>query len=178
MTLYAFNNKTPDIAKDTFIAPTAEIIGDVVIGSKSSVWFSSVVRGDLEKITIGMRTNVQDLCVCHADPGCRLSIGNNVTIGHRCIIHGCTIGNHCLIGMGAVVMNHAVIGEGSIVAAGAVILEGTHVPPFSLVTGIPGKIRKTRRSRDDIRSAAKAASDDYVKNAELYQKGAVFFPVD
>ncbi|WP_291346199.1 gamma carbonic anhydrase family protein [Desulfobacula sp.] len=142
MTLYTYKNNQPELHPTVYVAPTAQIIGNVHIGKKSSIWFQTVIRGDFDKISVGERTNIQDLCMCHADENIPLKIGNGVTIGHRCVIHGCTIEDECLIGMGAVVMNHSVIGKGSIVAAGTVVLEKTIIPPYSLVTGSPGKIKK------------------------------------
>ncbi len=112
MTLYAYKNTRPRIHASVFIAPTAQIIGNVDIGRQSSVWFQTVIRGDLDKINIGERSNIQDLCTCHADENIPLNIGNGVTIGHRSVIHGCSIEDECLIGMGAIVMNRAVIGKG------------------------------------------------------------------
>ena len=178
MTIYTFNNLTPNIKADAFIAPTAQIIGDVHIGAESSVWFSAVIRGDMERIRIGSRTNVQDLCTGHADPGIPLTIGDGVTIGHRCVVHGCTIEDECLIGMGAIVMNRAVIGTGSIVAAGSVVLENTIVPPYSLVTGAPGKIRETRRSKEELTASMAEMAESYIHNTRLYRSPGSFYPVD
>jgi carbonic anhydrase/acetyltransferase-like protein (isoleucine patch superfamily) len=143
MSVYEIENWRPEIHETVYIAPGAAVIGQVRILKNASIWFNTVVRGDTDLITIGEESNIQDLSVCHADPGKPLTIGNKVTIGHRCVVHGCTIENDCLIGMGAIVMNGAIIGRGSIIAAGSVVLENTHVPPLSLVTGVPGKIKKT-----------------------------------
>ncbi len=178
MTLYGFNDKSPRIDKDVFIAPTAQIIGDVQIKTQSSVWFGAVIRGDLDKIRIGEKTNIQDLCTLHADEGVPLVIGCRVTIGHRCVVHGCTIEDSCLIGMGAIVMNGAVIGTGSVIAAGTVVLENTVVPPYSLVTGMPGKIKHTHRSKKEIDAAIAAMSESYIKNAARYSSDRVFYPVE
>ena len=142
MPVYAIDNITPSINATVFIAHNATVIGRVTIQENASVWFNTVIRGDTDKITIGRETNIQDLSMLHADPGKPIVIGDMVTIGHRCIIHGCTIGDHCLIGMGAIIMNGAKIGKGSIVSAGAVVMENTEIPPFSLVAGVPGKIKK------------------------------------
>jgi carbonic anhydrase/acetyltransferase-like protein (isoleucine patch superfamily) len=103
------------MAEDVWLAPTAQVIGNVVLGREASIWFSAIVRGDNEPIVIGDRTNVQDGCVLHSDPGARLRIGNDTTVGHRAVLHGCTIGDRCLIGIGAVILNRASIGERSIV---------------------------------------------------------------
>lgn len=143
MPVYKLEEHQPVIDPSVYIAPTATVIGKVTIGQKSSVWFNTIIRGDIDTITIGTETNIQDLSMLHVDAGEPLKIGNRVTIGHRCILHGCDIGDNCLIGMGATVMNGAVIGKGSIIAAGSVVLENTEVPPFSLVAGIPGKVKRT-----------------------------------
>ena len=143
MPVYKLEEHRPVIDPSVYIAPTATVIGKVTIGKSSSVWFNTVVRGDVDTITIGEETNIQDLTMLHVDAGEPLVIGNRVTVGHRCILHGCKIGNNCLVGMGATVMNGAVIGEGCVIAAGAVILENTEIPPYSLVAGIPGKVKRT-----------------------------------
>jgi carbonic anhydrase/acetyltransferase-like protein (isoleucine patch superfamily) len=137
-----YNGKHPVIGKNTFIAPTAVIIGDVVIGDEASVWFGAVVRGDRDRITIGARSNVQDNCTLHVDSGAPLTIGAEVTIGHNAIVHGCTIEDRVLIGISAVVLNNANIRSGSVVGAGAVIGEAMAVGPLELAAGIPAKIKK------------------------------------
>lgn len=128
------------IDPSVFLAPTALVLGDVTIGPDASVWYGSVIRGDLEAITIGEGTNIQDLSVLHADPGQPCRIGRHVGVGHRAILHGCEVEDGCLIGMGSVVLNGAVIGAGSVVAAGALVPEGMRVPPGSLVMGVPGRV--------------------------------------
>lgn len=139
-----FRNIVPTIAPHCFIADTADVIGNVTIGEHSSVWFQTVIRGDVDKITIGHHTNIQDLCMVHVTGGLAMTnIGNYVTIGHSAVIHGCTIEDRCLIGMGAKVLDRAVIGTESIIAAGAVVPPGMIVPPRSMVVGVPGKIKKT-----------------------------------
>lgn len=165
----------PLIDPSAFIAPDTQIIGNVRIGRESSVWFQTVIRGDFEKIRIGNETNIQDLCMCHADEDIPLQIGDRVTIGHRCVIHGCTISDNVLIGMGSVIMNNVVIGEGSIIAAGSVVLEGTKVPPGSLVTGSPGKIKKTYSDMKAVLKRIGTASEEYVKMARRYKNAGVFF---
>ena len=142
MSIIRYDKYDPKIDKSVFIAHNSCIIGRVSIDKNSSVWFNSVLRADVDEIIIGQGTNIQDLTMCHVDPETPLKIGDYVTIGHRCIIHGCSIDNNCLIGMGAIIMNRAKINEYSIIAAGSVVTEGIEIPPFSLVTGIPGKIKK------------------------------------
>ena len=143
MPIFQLENKKPIIDKSVYIAYDANVIGDVKIGKGSSIWFKTTVRGDVDAISIGEKTNVQDLSMLHVDKDCPLTIGNEVTIGHLCIVHGCTIEDNCLIGMGATVMNGVKVGRGSIIAAGAVVLENTIIPPFSLVVGVPAKIKAT-----------------------------------
>jgi carbonic anhydrase/acetyltransferase-like protein (isoleucine patch superfamily) len=134
------NGHTPAFGDDCFLAETAVVIGDVVMGSQCSVWYNAVVRGDVNAIRIGDRVNVQDNATLHCTyQRAALTIGNDVSIGHNAIVHGCTVRDRVLIGMGAIVMDHAVIGEGSVIAAGAVVLEGTEVPPGSLMAGVPAK---------------------------------------
>ena len=177
MTLYAYKNHIPKIHPTVYVAPTAQIIGNVHIGKQSSIWFQTVIRGDLERISIGERTNIQDLCICHIDEDIPLKIGNGVTIGHRAVIHGCTIEDECLIGMGAIVMNQAVIGKGSVVAAGAVVLEKTIIPPYSLVTGSPGKVKKTYENRDEIEQKMRFMSESYMDSARNFGSNEIFYEI-
>jgi carbonic anhydrase/acetyltransferase-like protein (isoleucine patch superfamily) len=142
MTLLSLSGKDPRVHPDTWIAPDAVLVGEVVIEAGTSVFYISVLRADGDTITIGAGSNVQDGCVVHADPGLPVRVGRDVSVGHRAVLHGCTIEDGVLVGMGAVVMNGAVVGSGSILAAGTVILEGTVVPPNSLVAGVPGKVRR------------------------------------
>jgi carbonic anhydrase/acetyltransferase-like protein (isoleucine patch superfamily) len=129
----------PEVAPSAWIAPGAHVIGAVHLGEESSVWYGAVLRGDTEPIRIGARTNVQDGCVVHADPGYPAIIGDDCVVGHNAIVHGCQIENGCLVGMGATILNGAKIGEGSIVAAGALVAENKEFPPHSLIVGIPAK---------------------------------------
>jgi len=141
--LKPFQGILPKISDDVFIEDSAIVIGDVVIGRDSSVWFHSVVRGDVNHIRIGSRTNVQDLCVLHVTHDTHpLVIGDDVTVGHHVVLHGCTIKDRVLVGMGAIIMDGAIIGEDSIVGAGALVTEGTVVPPKSLILGSPAKVRR------------------------------------
>jgi carbonic anhydrase/acetyltransferase-like protein (isoleucine patch superfamily) len=134
--------RTPRIAASAYIAPSADIIGSVEVGEDSSVWFQCVVRGDIEPIRIGASSNLQDGTIVHTMFGAPVTVGDWVTVGHRGVIHGCTIEDHCLIGMGAVLLNHVRVGEGSIVAAGALVVENTVIPPRSLYMGVPAKLRR------------------------------------
>ncbi len=166
MPSYKIDNITPEIDPSVFIANNATVVGNVHIGVQSSVWFNCVVRGDADAISIGKETNVQDLTMIHADTGIPTKIGNNVTTGHRCIIHGCTIEDYCLIGMGAIVMNGAKIGRGSMVAAGAVVMENSEVPPYSMVAGIPAKVKKT--FEEDIIDMINVYAQVYVERSRGY----------
>lgn len=139
-TIYSINGKHPEWGKDCFIAPNATLTGDIIMGDECTVWFNAVLRGDVNLIRMGHRVNVQDGAVIHCTyqkNGTR--IGNNVSIGHNAIVHGCVIKDSVLIGMGAIVMDRAVIGSHSLIAAGAIVLEGTQVAPGSLYAGVPAK---------------------------------------
>ena len=129
----------PEVAPSAWVAPGAYVVGKVELGEESSVWYGAVLRGDTEPIAVGARTNIQDGCVLHADPGFPAIVGDDCVVGHNAIVHGCEIENGCLIGMGATILNGAKIGEGSIVAAGALIPEGKEYPPHSLIVGVPAK---------------------------------------
>ena len=145
MPLYALGEDSPQLPEDgsAYVAPGAQLIGQVVLAPESSVWFNAVLRADNEPIVIGRGSNVQDGCVAHVDPGFPLTVGENVTIGHMALIHGCTIGDGSLIGMGAVVLNGAKIGRDCVIGANALITEGKEVPDRSLVMGQPGKVIRT-----------------------------------
>ncbi len=137
-----FRGRVPEIPASAFVAPTALVVGDVVLGDEASIWYGTVVRGDVGAIRIGARTNVQDLCVLHVITGLPgLMIGSEVTIGHRAVLHGATIGDRCLIGMGSVLLDGCEIGEESLVAAGSLVRGGTIVPPRSFLAGVPA-VRK------------------------------------
>jgi carbonic anhydrase/acetyltransferase-like protein (isoleucine patch superfamily) len=177
MPLYAFKNHIPRVHPTVFVAPSAQIIGRVHIARHASIWFQTVIRGDLDMIAIGENTNIQDLCMCHADEDIPLSIGKGITIGHRSVIHGCTIEDGCLIGMGAVIMNHAVIGKGSVVAAGTVVLEKTVIPPCSLVTGSPGRVKKTYNNPEQLAKSIQAMSESYMENARSFMSPSTFYKI-
>lgn len=136
-----FRDKSPEIPDSCYISESVDIIGDVIMGEEANIWFSSVVRGDMNFIRIGARTNIQDNCTVHVTTDTAPTIiGSGVTIGHNAIIHGCTIENNCLIGMGAIIMDNAVVGEGSLVGAGAVVPPNLIIPAKSLVMGLPAKV--------------------------------------
>src|SRR5690606_21001305 len=156
-----FGGHTPTIDPTAFVAATATLIGDVTIASSASVFYGAVLRGDTDSITLGAGSNLQDNVVVHCDEGVPTTIGANVSVGHGAVVHGCTIEDDCLIGMGATVMNNAVIGAGSLVAGGAVVLEGTIVPPRSLVAGVPAKVR--RELSDEEIDGIRANAAHYVE---------------
>ncbi len=141
--ILAYQNNMPNRDPKTFIAEGAVVIGKVTLHEYSSIWFNAVVRGDVNHIEIGAYTNIQDNSVVHVGQDFPTVIGDYVTVGHKACIHGCTIEDHVLIGMNATVLNGAVIGKGSIIAAGALVKEGAIIPPYSLVVGVPGQIKKT-----------------------------------
>ena len=151
-------------------APGAVVLGGVTVGEQSSIWYGAVVRGDCEAIRIGKRTNIQDLCVLHADAGFPCTLGDGVTVGHGAIVHGATVEDDVLIGMKAVVMNGARIGRGSIVAVGAIVTEGMEVPPGSVVMGQPGKVKRPAEERDLVQ--IHHAADHYVQAAKGYREAA------
>ena len=130
------------IDPSVYIAHGAIVLGDVELGKHVSIWYNAVIRGDTDKISIGAETNIQDLTMIHADPGVPCTIGKRVTVGHRVILHGCTIEDDCLIGMGAILLNEVHVGQGSVIGAGALLLEGTVIPPGSVVVGAPGRVMK------------------------------------
>jgi carbonic anhydrase/acetyltransferase-like protein (isoleucine patch superfamily) len=167
MAMISFKGKKPKVGKDTFIAETAMLIGDVEIGSSSSVWYGAVLRGDMHYIKIGDNVSVQDNSVMHgtADKFPTI-IGNNVTIGHSAVVHGCTIGDNCLIGMGSMILEGAKVGNWCIIAAGAVITEGTIIPDGSIVMGVPGTVKSkvTESHKERITRNWKA----YVELAKHY----------
>ncbi|MER5941091.1 gamma carbonic anhydrase family protein [Streptomyces sp. NPDC001928] len=134
--------REPKIDGEVFVAPTASVIGDVTLDAGASVWYGAVLRGDVEKISVGASSNVQDNCTLHADPGFPVTVGERVSIGHNAVVHGATVEDDCLVGMGATVLNGAVIGAGSLVAAQALVPQGMVVPPGSLVAGVPAKVKR------------------------------------
>jgi carbonic anhydrase/acetyltransferase-like protein (isoleucine patch superfamily) len=166
--LLPFGDKRPEIATSAFVAPGAYVIGAVHLGEESSVWYGAVLRGDTELIRIGARTNIQDGCVLHADPGYPAVVGEGCVVGHKAVVHGCEVGDGCLIGMNATVLNGARIGEGSILAAGAVVPEGREFPPRSLVAGVPARRfgEVTEEQTRDIARGVRA----YIERAAAHQE--------
>ena len=169
MTLYALADVSPQVDETAWVAPDANVIGNVMLAAKSSVWFGCILRGDGELISVGTGSNVQENCVFHTDDGYPLSIGENCTIGHKVMLHGCTIGDNSLIGMGATVLNGAKIGKNCLIGAGALITENKVIPDGSLVMGAPGKV---------VRELDAAAIQGLTLSAEHYQQNAARFGRD
>ncbi|ADL07353.1 gamma carbonic anhydrase family protein [Thermosediminibacter oceani] len=163
-----FKGKRPDIHQSCFIAPTADIIGDVTVGENSSVWHRAVLRGDINSIKIGANSNIQDGTVIHVAEEHPVTIGDYVTVGHSAILHGCTIKDNALIGMGAIVLDGAVVGEGALVGAGSLVPEGKEIPPYSLAIGIPAKVVR-QLTREQIEKIKKNA-EDYVEWAKEFMQ--------
>ena len=172
MPLYALDGVAPQIDDDvTWIAPYAVLAGQVALGANVGIWFGVVARGDNESITIGAGSNIQEHVVLHTDMGFPLTIGEGCTIGHKAILHGCTIGDHTLVGMGATVLNGAVVGANCLIGAGALVTEGKNIPPGSLVIGAPGKVVR-QLEPTEIERLHKSAQG-YVRNARRFATGLV-----
>jgi carbonic anhydrase/acetyltransferase-like protein (isoleucine patch superfamily) len=166
MTLYALDGVAPQIDPTAWVAPDANVVGRVTLGAGSSVWFGVTIRGDNEEINVGAGSNVQENCVFHTDPGCPLTIGVNCTIGHKAMLHGCTVGDNSLVGMGATILNGAKIGKNCLIGAGSLVTEGKEIPDGSLVMGSPAKV---------VRQLDAAAWAGLTKSAEHYQANAKRF---
>lgn len=170
MSLYALEGVSPSLPEEPcFVAPGARLIGDVRLSGLVSIWFNAVLRGDNEPITLGAGSNIQDGCVCHTDPGFPLTVGEDVTVGHSAILHGCTIGDGSLIGMGAVVLNGAKIGRGCLIGAKALVTEGKEIPDGAMVLGAPGKIVKTLDAA--AQAGLRRAAEIYKARVEQYRSG-------
>jgi carbonic anhydrase/acetyltransferase-like protein (isoleucine patch superfamily) len=169
MALYQIEDQVPRIADTAWVADTAAVIGNVELAEDASVWFGAVLRGDCELIRIGARSNVQDGSVIHADPGFPATIGDDVTVGHQVMLHGCTIGDGSLIGIQAVVLNGAVVGRHCLVGAGALVTEGAHFPDGSLIFGAPAKA--VRQLSPEQVARLQFAARHYVENARRFRVG-------
>lgn len=160
-----------DLHPSVWIAPGAVVVGDVTIGAEASIWYGCVLRGDMQPIRVGRATNIQDLTLVHVDHEMPAIIGDRVTVGHHCVIHGCIVEDEVLIGMGAVLLNAARVGRGALVAAGAVVREGFEVPPGTVVAGVPAKIRG--EVTDDLRARMAGGIEDYLACARGYRAGVL-----
>lgn len=174
MIVRTFKGRSPVIDPTAFVAETAVIIGDVMIGPRANIWYGVVIRGDINHVRIGAETNIQENTVIHVDLNdrglgdCATVIGDRVTVGHGAILHGCKIGDDCLVGMGATVLSGAKVGAGSVVAAGALVREGQQIPPRSMVMGIPAEVK--RQLPEEAVEKIRASAAHYVELAEEYKK--------
>lgn len=171
MALYEIDGVRPTLPEDdsAWVAPNAQLVGDARIGRDVGIWFGVVIRADNTPITVGDRTNVQEGAILHSDPGIPCTLGTGCTVGHRAILHGCTIGDNVLIGMGAIVLNRAVIGDNCLVGAGALVTEGKEFPPGSLIVGSPARV--VRMLDDAAIEGLRASADSYVARAKDYAGG-------
>ena len=169
MPIYELDGKVPVIGSSVWIAPDAHVIGEVVLGDDVGIWFGTVIRGDTSLITVGTGTNVQDGTMLHSDYGVPLTIGEDCTIGHHAILHGCTVGDRVLVGMGATVLNQAVIGDECVIGANALVTEGKSFEAGSLIVGAPARAMKTLDP--DKRAFLKASAEHYIANAHRFAKG-------
>ena len=170
--IYHVDNRSVEFKSSRyFVANNATVVGSVVIGNNVSVWFNAVIRGDSELINVGDGTNIQDAAVLHADPGYPLDIGEGVTVGHKVMLHGCTIGENSLVGINAVVLNGAKIGRNCLIGANTLIPEGTEIPDGSLVVGTPGRVRRAL-SEEEI-DGLRASAEHYVANMRRYRQSLV-----
>ncbi len=169
MALYELDGVAPQLGAGAWVADSAQVIGKVTLGENASIWFGAVLRGDNETLSIGRNSNVQDLSALHSDMGCPLMLGENVTVGHQVMLHGCTVGDNSLIGIGAVILNNARIGRNSIVGAGSVVTEGKEFPDNSLIVGAPARVVRTLDDAAALRLTQNA--EHYVENASRFAKG-------
>ena len=169
MAVYELEGVAPQIAESAWIADSAQVMGDVQLGADASVWFGTVVRGDTAHITIGEGTNVQDASVLHADEGMPLTIGRHVTVGHQVMLHGCTIGDESLIGIGAIVLNGAKIGKNCLVGAGALVTEGKECPDGSMIIGSPARV--VRQLTPEQIEGLRRSAQHYIHNARRFRAG-------
>lgn len=175
MNILEFNGHRPQIDETAFVADTARVIGQVTLAANASVWFGAVLRGDINPITIGVATNIQDNSVIHVTHnGQGTHLGNGITVGHGAILHDCTVEDDCLIGMGAIILDKAVIGRESLVGAGAVVVPGTVIPPGSLVLGSPAKA--VRPLSDEDKAMIRGGKDRYLRVATTYLTGEPYYP--
>lgn len=169
MALYELDGKAPVCGESVWVADSAQVVGDVHLGAGASVWFGVVIRADNEPMHIGAGTNVQDASVLHSDPGFPLTLGQNVTVGHQVTLHGCTVGDGTLIGMGAVVLNGAKIGKNCLIGAGALVTEGKSFPDGSLIVGVPATVKRSL-SPEQLQ-ALTASAEHYQENAQRFARG-------
>jgi carbonic anhydrase/acetyltransferase-like protein (isoleucine patch superfamily) len=175
MPLYAIEGKRPTLADDVWVAPSADVIGDARLGEGASVWFGAVIRADNTPILVGARTNIQEGAMLHSDPGAPLHVGDGCTIGHHAILHGCTIGNNVLVGMGATILNNAVIGDNCLIGANALVAEGKVFPAGSLVVGAPAKA--VRELSPEAIAGLKMSAAAYAAKQRVYAESLMLVEV-
>lgn len=166
--LYSLDERNVETRGDYYVAPNATVIGSVILEHNASVWFNCVLRGDNDVITIGENSNIQDASVLHTDAGIRLTLGRNVSVGHKAMLHGCTIDDGSLVGINAVVLNHAVIGKNCLIGANTLVPEGKEIPDGSLVVGSPGRVKRSL-TEEEIRDLHRIA-EHYVQKSALYRR--------
>ncbi len=166
--IYSLNKISPKVHEHCYVAPSADVIGDVILAQDTSIWFGAVVRGDVERITIGRGSNVQDNSVLHCDPGAPLILDDYVTVGHQVMLHGCRVGRHSLIGIGSTILNHANIGANSIVGANALVTEHKEFPDGVLILGAPAKV--IRELTDEEIAVLPNYATRYIERAEIYRR--------
>jgi carbonic anhydrase/acetyltransferase-like protein (isoleucine patch superfamily) len=169
MAIYELDGRKPEVAESAWVADSAQVMGDVALGQGASIWFGAIARGDSDRIVVGAGSNIQDGCVLHADEGLPLVIGERVTVGHQVMLHGCTIGDESLIGIGATVLNRARIGKHCLVGAGSLVTEGKEFPDGSMIMGSPARVVR-QLTPEQIEGLRKSAQH-YMDNAQWYRKG-------
>ena len=169
--IHQFEDRIPSLPEEYYVADSAAVIGDVTLGNQSSIWFGAVLRGDIEPIIVGERSNIQDLSVAHTSRGQPVVLGDDVTVGHKVTLHGCKVGNNCLIGMGAILLDGCKVGDNCIIGAGSLIGQGRIIPPGSLAVGTPAKVIRALSEKDfeNIRGFARR----YIRLQERYRNGAL-----
>jgi carbonic anhydrase/acetyltransferase-like protein (isoleucine patch superfamily) len=171
MAIYAFEGVTPVVDADAWVAPSADVIGDARLAAGASVWFGAVIRADNTPIIVGERSNIQENAMLHSDAGVPLTIGEDCTVGHQAMLHGCTLGDRVLVGMGAIVLNHAVIGDDCLIGAGALVTEGKSFPPGSLIVGSPA--RAVRELDPAARAHLLLSAQSYADRQRRFRAGLV-----
>lgn len=169
MAIYELDGRTPDIAESAWVADSAQVMGDVTLGEGVSVWFGAIARGDSDRIVVGAGSNIQDGCVLHADEGLPMVVGERVTVGHQVMLHGCTIGDESLIGIGAIVLNGVKIGKNCLVGAGSLVTEGKEFPDGSMIIGSPAKA--VRQLTPEQMEGLRKSAQHYMDNARRYRQG-------
>jgi carbonic anhydrase/acetyltransferase-like protein (isoleucine patch superfamily) len=169
MAIYELDGRTPSIAESAWVADSAQVMGDVTLGEGASVWFGAIARGDSDRIVVGAGSNIQDGSVLHADDGLPLVVGERVTVGHQVMLHGCTIGDESLIGIGAIVLNGVKIGKHCLVGAGSLVTEGKEFPDGSMILGSPAKV--VRQLTPEQIGGLRKSAQHYMDNAQWYRKG-------